>query len=138
MSGRSIGNSTAAILFSGRPQFGNRPLRPLPSMTRLCCAGALPKRLCAMVLGLICFGLAPRAAWSQMTIQALENDPGNANLLGHYDRFDITDRSNTGATFIGAAFNWSGVGQTVNGQWGTMISPSFFVSANHFHPGIGE
>jgi len=41
--------------------------------------------------------------------------------------------------FIGAQFEWSGVGRT-SGTTGTMISPHYFLSAahNNFHPGAGE
>jgi hypothetical protein len=47
------------------------------------------------------------------------------------------DRFYVGADkdFLGKAFNWSGVGQAANGTWATMISPSYFVSATHYHPG---
>lgn len=44
----------------------------------------------------------------------------------------------TGAAFIGAGYDWSGVGENQAGQWATMISPSYFISANHYHPGPGD
>jgi hypothetical protein len=47
------------------------------------------------------------------------------------DRFYVgTDKN-----FLGQAFDWSGVGQASNGTWVTMISPDYFVSAAHYHPG---
>jgi hypothetical protein len=51
---------------------------------------------------------------------------------------NLHDRFYTGAdrAFIGQGFNWSGVGK--NGTWATMISPTYFVSANHYHPGGGS
>jgi hypothetical protein len=50
------------------------------------------------------------------------------------------DRFYVGADkdFLGQAFNWSGVGQAANGTWATMISPDYFVSATHYHPGGGD
>ena len=44
----------------------------------------------------------------------------------------------TGAAFIGQGYDWSGVGENQAGQWATMISPSYFISANHYHPGPGD
>jgi hypothetical protein len=64
-----------------------------------------------------------------------------AATAGQYDRY-LNDPS-----FIGNPANWpagdptgnnpypwSGVGRGVNGRWGTMISPSYFLSASHFPP----
>ncbi len=64
-----------------------------------------------------------------------------AATAGQYDRF-LNDPS-----FIGNPANWpagdptgnnpypwSGVGRGVDGRWGTMISPSYFLSASHFAP----
>jgi len=110
-------------------------------MSRAPCAGLLPSVLRfvgAIVALLVLSGQGSSVAWSQMTIQAIQNDPGNIGLLGHYDRFDVADRTLFGTTFLGDPVNWSGVGETASGQWGTMISPSYFVSANHFHPNVGD
>jgi hypothetical protein len=62
-----------------------------------------------------------------------------AMVIRHYDsnvhdRFD-TDRQ--GADFLAEAFDLSGVGRT-SGRWGTLVTPTAFVSANHSHPGIGD
>jgi hypothetical protein len=43
-----------------------------------------------------------------------------------------------GKAFIGEAYDWSGVGQSSNGTWATMISPTYFVSAWHFRPAPGD
>lgn len=41
--------------------------------------------------------------------------------------------------FIGDPYDWSGIGRVVDGgKWATMISPSYFVSANHHRPANGE
>ncbi len=39
--------------------------------------------------------------------------------------------------FVGDPYDFSGVGRGATGQWATMISDCFFISANHAHPGIG-
>jgi hypothetical protein len=39
--------------------------------------------------------------------------------------------------FIGDPYDFSGVGQGTSGQWATLISDCFFISATHSHPGIG-
>lgn len=46
-----------------------------------------------------------------------------------------------GQNFIGKPYDWSGVGQVTVGQVGrlvTMISPSYFVAAAHYHPNVGD
>jgi hypothetical protein len=50
------------------------------------------------------------------------------------------DRFYSGAdkAFIGQPYDWSGVGHSSNGTWATMISPTYFVSAWHFHPAAGD
>jgi len=50
------------------------------------------------------------------------------------------DRFYAGADrdFLFEAMDFSGVGRAAGGAWATMISPSYFVSANHFHPAAGE
>src|SRR5262249_50063222 len=94
----------------------------------------------AIALISICLVGFPAAARATMEIQALDNAGANPpqSLINQYDRFQ------NGANFIGIAYNWSGVGQAyesappnqveVNGSWATMISPSYFISANHFNP----
>jgi hypothetical protein len=65
----------------------------------------------------------------------------SAATAGQYDRF-LNDPS-----FIGnpanwpagpsptvSQFPWSGVGRGTSGRWGTVISPSYIISANHFPP----
>ena len=51
---------------------------------------------------------------------------------GVYDRF-INSPS-----FIGAQYDWSGVGRTNGGQWATMVSANYFISATHFAPGVDQ
>jgi hypothetical protein len=46
--------------------------------------------------------------------------------------------SGSGEAFIGQPYDWSGVGSSSNGTWATMISPTYFVSAWHFHPAAGD
>jgi hypothetical protein len=50
------------------------------------------------------------------------------------DRFYVgSDRA-----FIGQAYDFSGVGRNQAGQWATMISPSYFLSSQHYYPGPGD
>lgn len=57
---------------------------------------------------------------------------------------DSHNRFNDSPTFAGSPFDWSGVGQTSShvsafgAYWGTIISPSYFVSANHYRPPVGS
>src|SRR5271163_2930070 len=68
------------------------------------------------------------SAWGQMYI-AGDGWPGNTDPQ-QYARF----YSGSDKAFIGQAYNWSGVGSD-GYSWATMISPTFFISANHDHPG---
>ena len=49
------------------------------------------------------------------------------------DRF-----SNSGSSFIADGYDLSGIGRTVDGNWATRIGDNYFLSANHFHPGVGN
>ena len=58
---------------------------------------------------------------------------GDLHIQGYqtqkHDRFYVgADKE-----FIGEAFDWSGVGRAGD-QWVTMISPTYFLSANHYSP----
>lgn len=44
------------------------------------------------------------------------------------------DRYANNAAFVGSAFDFSGVGRDASGRWGTMLSPTVFIGANHFAP----
>lgn len=50
---------------------------------------------------------------------------------------DRYDRFNNSASFLGNPYDWSGVGRTNTGKWGTLVSPSFVISARHFAPEQG-
>ena len=56
------------------------------------------------------------------------------SLSYSHDRFYV----GSDKVFIGNNYDWSGIGQNSAGQWATMISPSYFISANHYHPNSGE
>lgn len=50
------------------------------------------------------------------------------------------DRFTNDPSFIGIAYNFSGVGRSTNTadtRWATLIGDNYFLSANHFHPDIG-
>ncbi len=57
------------------------------------------------------------------------------NIIGYnpevHDRFDSS-------MFLGAAFDWTGVGKGAGGGWATLVSANTFISANHAHPGMGS
>jgi hypothetical protein len=48
------------------------------------------------------------------------------------------DRFANQAAFIGSGLDWSGVGRSSDGRWATMLTATVFLSANHYHPGIGS
>ena len=48
------------------------------------------------------------------------------------------DRFANDAAFIGSGLDWSGVGRSSDGHWGTMLTPTVFLSASHYHPGVGS
>lgn len=74
-----------------------------------------------VALSLCCVSVRPAAA-------ALTVNGYTPATAGMYDRF------NSDPSFIGGAFDWSGVGRTVGGRWGVLISPSFVLSAAHYPP----
>jgi hypothetical protein len=93
------------------------------------------RRVCALVgafAALVTSAAYPSTVWAQMTVYRYSDQPGK------YDRF-LNDPA-----FIGAGYNWSGVGRGINtttnnldvGSWGTMISSSYFITANHFNPTV--
>ncbi len=45
------------------------------------------------------------------------------------------DRFSNSASFVAADYDLSGV--ALNGTWATMVSSNVFLSANHYHPGVG-
>ncbi len=50
----------------------------------------------------------------------------------------LHDRFNNHSSFIGSGIDWSGVGRSSGGRWATMISDTYFLSAAHFPPGVGD
>ena len=46
------------------------------------------------------------------------------------------DRFANNPAFTAGAYDWSGVGRAADGKWVTMLSPTVFISATHFHPGL--
>lgn len=65
-------------------------------------------------------------------------EPGSgASLIQNFAAASNDRFANNGA-FIGGGLDWSGVGRSSDGHWGTMLTPSVFLSANHYHPGVGS
>lgn len=68
----------------------------------------------------------------------LQGVNGDHAMSATHDRFYTAPAGGAERAFIGEGYDWSGVGRSSNGAWITMISPSYFVSANHYHPGAGD
>lgn len=86
-----------------------------------------------VMAGLLAILLPPSAARAAMTL--------NSYSAAKHHRF----YSGADKTFIGDPHDWSGVGHVDAGDylfvgytpWATMISDSYFVSAEHYHPDTG-
>lgn len=48
------------------------------------------------------------------------------------------DRFENDVAFFAGAHDFSGVGRASSGHWATLVSNNVFVSAGHFHPGVGS
>lgn len=85
-----------------------------------------------LLAGVIVVWVSSSVAFGGLYLQGIDLD--NARSFAH-DRF----YSGGDKAFIGQAYDWSGIGRgSSGGGWATMVSPSYFLSANHFHPGVGE
>ena len=87
-------------------------------------------RFTCQILAAIALGAAS-VACADMFLQGVNGDHA---MSATHDRF----YAGADKAFVGAPFDWSGVGRSSNGAWVTMISPTYFVSANHYHPGAGD
>ena len=88
--------------------------------------------LAATVFGAVC-GIAKADTF----LQGLGGPTGLANE-GNQGSSPSNDRFLDSSSFIGAPYDWSGVGQSSGGSWATMISSTYFLSANHDHPTPGQ
>ena len=79
---------------------------------------------------LIAAVLMPAIASAELRLQT--TDPA---VIAQYN-----DRFSGSASFIGASYNWSGIGQdsTASAYWATMISPSYFLTSAHYAPIAGD
>ena len=86
---------------------------------------------CSCVVAIVVVGLLAGGALGDTYIQGVGGDHA---MSATHDRFY------TGAdkAFIGAGLDLSGVGLSSGGSWATMISPQYFISAYHDHPGAGQ
>jgi len=48
------------------------------------------------------------------------------------------DRFSNDGSFVGDAFDFSGVGRSSDSRWGTLVSSNVFISAQHLHPAVGQ
>ncbi len=60
----------------------------------------------------------------------------NASFGLEIDGFtqQTNERFKDSASFVGTGMDLSGIGRDNSGRWATLISPSIFISANHFAP----
>ncbi len=86
---------------------------------------------------LVAVGVLACGAKADTFLQGLAGPTGLANE-GNQGPSPANDRFLDSPSFIGAPYDWSGVGLSSGGSWATMISPSYFVSANHDHPTPGQ
>ena len=84
------------------------------------------KFLFPLLIG-ICAAVLP-ATRGRATLFVNEYDPARHNRFYSGDDRD----------FIAEGFDLSGVGHTSSPRWVTMISPTYFVTATHFKPGVGD
>jgi hypothetical protein len=47
------------------------------------------------------------------------------------------DRFANDPSFVGAGFDWSGVGRSSDGRWATLLGDNYFITADHFEPDVG-
>ena len=84
-----------------------------------------------LLLTFVALGLFNTVSPADLYLQGVGADH---ELSSTHDRF----YSGADKAFIGQGYDWSGVGRNQAGQWATMISPSYFVSAYHSHPDPGD
>ncbi len=70
--------------------------------------------------------LSPASGLGTMTIRAYSAPQHNRFYAG-------SDKN-----FIGASYNFSGVGQFSSGHWATLLSDNYFITADHYSPDINE
>jgi hypothetical protein len=90
------------------------------SKARAAMRSVLPAILTALLL------LMPSASRGEMIVR--DYYPAR-----HYRFYD-----GIGKDFVGNAYNFSGVGFSSSGRWGTLLTDNAFLSANHRHPLVGE
>lgn len=87
------------------------------------CSGS---RLCRLIAGT---GLLAVLMLGVSSGIALTIDGGSARDNARF--YTGSDRD-----FQWEAYDWSGVGRSSDGHWATMISDTYFLSANHYHPEV--
>ena len=87
----------------------------------------------AWLLALVVMALAGEAGLGDTFLNGLAGPSGLANE-GNQGSSPANDRFLNSPSFIGAPYNWSGVGLSNGGSWATMISPTYFVSPTTIIP----
>lgn len=62
--------------------------------------------------------------------------PARAIIIDSFTT-ETNDRFANDGSFVLNGFDLSGLGFSSDGKWATLISDNVFISANHFHPGLG-
>lgn len=90
-------------------------------------------KLLRIALSSVAFYVTAHLAVAYAELPIREEQEDGVHYAAKYDRF-----GGGGAQFIGAGYNWSGIGRELNtpfnaARWGTLISSTFYVSAHHFN-----
>ncbi|HHE31900.1 MAG TPA: hypothetical protein ENL07_04555 [Chlorobaculum parvum] len=81
--------------------------------------------LSLLMIGLLC--LIPAVSRAKMAI------------YDYHAAINSRFYSEADKNFIGDPYDFSGVGQSNSSdRWATLVSDNCFISANHYHPGVGE
>ncbi|MBN1929956.1 MAG: hypothetical protein JW764_10495 [Chlorobiaceae bacterium] len=80
----------------------------------------LPSLLIALMF------LSPATSYGVMTVRSY-------SAAEHYRFYTGSDKD-----FVGDSYDFSGVGLGSSGHWATLVSDNYFISANHYHPAVGE
>ena len=70
--------------------------------------------------GCVILALSAQSAWSAISVQSFSAA--------------TNDRFANHLSFVGAGYDFSGVGRDALGHWAVMLSPTVFLSANHHRP----
>ncbi len=84
--------------------------------------------------------MARRIVFAALAVWLLLLDVGatRAELTVRGYSAPLHERFQNNSQFIGNPYNWSPVGRTTSGQWVTMVSPNYFLTALHAAPPLNS